>query len=59
MMALILTKAPMAVRYAKVAINTLIYNGDMQIVYSNVGKLWIVIAVVTFVSVIFARRNKV
>lgn len=45
--------------YAKVAINTLIYNGDMQIVYSNVGKLWIVIAVVTFVSVIFARRNKV
>lgn len=45
--------------YAKVAINTLIYNGDMQIVYNNIGKLWITITVVTFVSVIFARRNKI
>lgn len=44
--------------YAKNAINTLIYNGDMHIVYTNVCRLWIVIAVVTLVSVIFGRRTR-
>ncbi len=44
--------------YAKIAINTLIYNGDMGIVYSNIGLLWVVTGAVTIISIIFARRPK-
>ena len=44
--------------YAKTAINTLISNGDMHIVYANVGRLWLVTAAVTLISVIFGRRAR-
>lgn len=44
--------------YAKVAINTLIYGGEMNIVYRQFGILLVVTAIVAEIGVIVAERRK-